>query len=108
LRHLGSLKHLAWLTLKGSQVTDAGIAHLKALPRLNTLKLNNAQVTDQCLATLESMKILQLELRNTKISAEGLKRLKVSDPHDQEAPPQQDAPSHPQQEAPPLDNPFSK
>jgi hypothetical protein len=49
---LKRLKKLRYLTLHGSQVTDAGIGHLKELNDLRTIDLGGTRVTKAGLAKL--------------------------------------------------------
>jgi hypothetical protein len=49
---LGQLSDLQFLSLDGTQVTDAGLAHLKGLNGLKWLKLTKTSVTDAGVAKL--------------------------------------------------------
>lgn len=47
LKSLGSLSHVRWLYLTGTNVTDEGVVHLKSLVNLEYLSLRNSKVTSQ-------------------------------------------------------------
>ena len=71
------LSELKRLELRGTQVTDAGLAHLKALAGLQTLALKGTAVTDAGLAHLKGLVSLQiLVLNNTAVTDAGLAHLK--------------------------------
>jgi WD40 repeat protein len=84
----GGLKHLRGMTklrtlelnhLKG--VTDEGLAELSVLSNLNRLSLPGTGVSDAGLAHLCRIKTLtSVYLNRTKVTAEGVKRLKASLP----------------------------
>jgi hypothetical protein len=63
--------------LKGSTVTDAGLAYLAGLKRLQSLNLANTKVTEAGLAHLKGLTELQsLSLYATKVTGPGLVNLK--------------------------------
>ena len=47
------MTQLEQLGLRGTQVTDAGLAHLKSLTKLESLDLQDTQVTDASVAELQ-------------------------------------------------------
>ena len=51
--HLKGLTSLQTLDLRGSQITDTGLAHLKGLTGLQTLYLRSTKVTDAGVAELK-------------------------------------------------------
>ncbi|MDB5336523.1 MAG: hypothetical protein JWN70_2142 [Planctomycetaceae bacterium] len=79
LAHLKDCKILANLTLTHTNVTDAGLALLKDLPHLTYLNLHQTQVSDAGLVHLKGLK--HLILKETQVTAEGVKKLAVTLPH---------------------------
>ncbi|MCH8804975.1 MAG: hypothetical protein IH986_02675 [Planctomycetes bacterium] len=72
LAHLKGLAGLNWLWLSGTEVTDAGLAHLKGLAGLHVLSLVGTQVTDAGLAHLKGLAGLQwLYLTDTQVTSAG-------------------------------------
>ena len=60
LRALQPLKHLKTLALgdlKGTKVTDNGLALLRFLPQLEALSLLNLEITDSVLASLAAIAV---------------------------------------------------
>jgi RNA polymerase sigma factor (sigma-70 family) len=75
---LKGVRQLRYLSLYGSQVTDAGLAHLQRLTTLQDLDLAVTKVTDGGLAKLKGLKQLQsLNLLATNISDAGLAHLRA-------------------------------
>ena len=78
------------MSLRESLITDRGLAHLKALPELEDLDLDATLITDaglehlralraglQYIETIETLSNLEgLNTRRTKVTPEGLARLK--------------------------------
>src|SRR5262249_25118598 len=74
---VGELQQLVYLSLMGTQITDAGLAHLKGLARLDKLVLGQTGITDAGLAHLLGMPRLQeLGLWDLSITDKGLQQLK--------------------------------
>lgn len=80
---ISELKNLRTLDLHKSQYfTDKGIAALKALPSLTKLELSYTRVTDGAIESLTELKGLKtIHLTGTRISADGLARLKAALPN---------------------------
>lgn len=80
LRHLSKISNLANLfsvSLKPSNVTDAGLMACRELHQMEYLTLNNTQITDAGLVHLKGMtKLKLLALTQTAISGEGLRHVK--------------------------------
>jgi hypothetical protein len=69
-------KHVLWVDLARSQVTDAGAATLAKLSSLERLHLENTKLTDAGLAQLAGLKSLEyLNVYGTKITDAGLGKL---------------------------------
>jgi len=65
-----------WISLAGTQVTDAGLRHLKPLPHLRELSLNSTSVTDAGLAQLTGLvRLERLWLDYTGVTDEGLRHV---------------------------------
>jgi formylglycine-generating enzyme required for sulfatase activity len=81
LVHLKGLTKLTWIALSGPAVTDAGLVHLQRLPNLTGINLSGAHVNDAWLKQLHGLSKLRiLELRDTKVTAEGIAALKKALP----------------------------
>jgi hypothetical protein len=76
---LAGLKGLKSLGLvHGAQITDAGIAHLKGLANLQRLELDGTGITDAGLAHLNRMsQLITLNLSRTSVSDAGMAHLKA-------------------------------
>lgn len=73
---LEQLKHLQFLSLEKSSVTDAGLAHLSDLTNLKQLSLRDTNITDLGLKHLKGLSSLtELDLEKTKITNAGLEHL---------------------------------
>lgn len=102
LEQLGGLPKLRSLSLNRTSITDSGLRHLRALPKLKSLAIGYSRVTGQGLVCLQGLTEVSLEgadvtdasldflrqlpklvcvnLRNTKIAAEAVRRLEQSLP----------------------------
>ncbi len=70
-----------YVSLFGTQITDAGLVHLERLPGLEWLGLSNTQITDAGLVHLEGLTSLQsLGLIDTQITDAGVTKLKEALP----------------------------
>jgi Leucine-rich repeat (LRR) protein len=77
LQALGAMKRPAELSLKGTQVSDAGLFHLRGWAGLQRLVLDGLPITDAGLAALEGLPALtDLSLRGTQVDDAGLALLK--------------------------------
>jgi len=63
------------LDLRGTQVTDAGLAHLKELPNLHWLKLDDTQITNAGLVHLSELQSLGVLSLGPNITDAGLAHL---------------------------------
>ena len=81
LAHLGRLSRLRELDLSGCAIEGPGLVNLHGLP-LQWLKLNDTPLTDVSIAALTGLSkgILVIELRGTKLSPEGLMKIKQAFP----------------------------
>jgi Leucine-rich repeat (LRR) protein len=77
LQHLAQLPHLQELTLKSTDITDAGLAPIGNLRRLRSLELrNNRGITGNGLADLARLRHLEsLDLTDTKVRDDGVAQL---------------------------------
>jgi hypothetical protein len=76
MRHIASFKHLRYLVLGKTEVTDAGLRHLSELHNLKHLTLNNTNITDSGLTHVGALTNLKiLSLAGTEITDEGLGHL---------------------------------
>ncbi|QGQ23656.1 protein kinase [Gimesia benthica] len=82
LKHVGQVLGLQELLLDScKEISSAGIGHLVSLPRLRFLDLNETQIDDSAISHLKKMKGLRvLKIYNTKITADGAKRLQSALP----------------------------
>ena len=82
MEHLKNLTNVTNLGLEGTQVTDAGLEHLKGLTNLSfLLGLSGTKITDAGLEHLKGLKKLKyVSLQNTKVSQEGVDKLKKALP----------------------------
>ncbi len=101
LQYLAGLSRLQRLTLKGTRITDAALKHLEGLTRLQELDLSGepggffasmgftnsiptvpSRITDAGLQNLQGLSSLQkLNLRLTKVTEEGVKKLQQALPN---------------------------
>jgi hypothetical protein len=83
LRYIADFKKLYALILDGTHVTDEGLKHLEGLTNLEEwLGLVGTDVTDAGLKHLEGLaKLRSLNLRQTKVTAEGVRELKRALPN---------------------------
>jgi hypothetical protein len=71
-----------WVTLKSSEVTDAGLEHLKGLAKLQRLSVSYTKVSDAGLEHLKGLTHLRLlDLWGTKVTDAGVKRLQQALPN---------------------------
>ena len=69
-------KHIVWLDLARSKVTDAGLASAAAMTNLERLHLENTSITDAGVAKLAGLKNLEyLNLYATKVTDAGIAKL---------------------------------
>jgi hypothetical protein len=81
LAQLQHLKNLEYIGLGGTNVTDRGIAYLNALPKLQYISATNLNITDAAFESFTKMTALRdLELSNTRVSREGIDRLRQAMP----------------------------
>ena len=81
LANLAGLTSLVRLHLEKTKISDAGLVHLKPLANLEYLNLYGAPVTDAGLANLEGLKKLKkVFLWETKVTDEGCNKLKAAVP----------------------------
>lgn len=74
---LATLQDLQSLELQGANISDKGVAHLAKLGALAELGLNNTSITDAGLAHLKNNTVLEsIQLNGTKITDVGLDHLK--------------------------------
>eukprot|EP00913_Durusdinium_trenchii_P005630 g5248.t1 len=77
LAHLKEKTQLKWLDISGTRINDAGLAHLKGMTKLEWLDLNETRITNAGLVYLREMtKLEMLDLSSTKITDGGLVNLK--------------------------------
>ncbi len=77
LESLSGLKHLVFLSLVCSKVTDAGLVHVKGLTQIGHLKLDYSEVSDAGLEHLDGLNnLVILSLTHTKVTDAGLEHLK--------------------------------
>ena len=81
LAHLANIKSLTQLHLERTAVTDAGLAHLSGLENLEYLNLYGTQITDAGLAHLQNLKKLKkLYVWQTGVTKAGAEQLTASIP----------------------------
>ncbi len=70
------------LDLDGTQITDAGLVHLQRIPKLTSyVGLSNTSITDEGIDALSQLKkVRQINLTATKVTAQGVARLKAALP----------------------------
>jgi internalin A len=79
LQTLKSLKNLRRLDLRGSSITDSGLANLSGLHELRELSLSRAAVSDAGLKHLTNLEWLALSntaVTTTAVTTSGAKALK--------------------------------
>lgn len=76
MEHIGKLTTLKNLKLQGNYVTDAGIHHLENLKNLERLDLWGAPFSDKVFDHIEGLDLVQLEIDQTRMSIDGMKKLK--------------------------------
>jgi hypothetical protein len=80
LAYLAGMAQLQSLSLKKTRITDGGLAYLMGFRGLRRLDLAGTSVTDAGIEQLASMSLLFLDLRNTKMTPDGIRRLKAALP----------------------------
>ncbi|MFO0911856.1 MAG: hypothetical protein U0795_02780 [Pirellulales bacterium] len=81
-RDLSQLKHLRYLGLQGTNATDQTVAAISSMKGLRRLRLGHNHVTDACIDDLSELTNLDnLGIQNTRISKEGLEKLRQALPH---------------------------
>ena len=76
LKPLANMPLLVSINLRGTAITNAGLAHLKQAKSLKRLHLEKTQITDEGLAHLAALENLEyLNLYGTAITDAGLKHL---------------------------------
>lgn len=76
LANISNQKTLVRLHLEKTKITDKGLEQLKGLEKLEYLNLYGTEITDAGLAHLEGLKKLKnLYLWQTKVTSEGVKKL---------------------------------
>ncbi|MEK6259440.1 MAG: hypothetical protein AABP62_12555 [Planctomycetota bacterium] len=72
LAALKGLDHVTELNLSGTTVSDAHVRYVNEVGPLLILNLSKTAVTDAALAQLEAGNLTQLDVTNTKVTAEGV------------------------------------
>jgi hypothetical protein len=81
LEDIARLSRLTMLDLNGnSHLTDAGIIKLGALKNLPFLMLKGTQLTDAGLASLAPLKLIGLDVTGTQVTTQGINAFKASSP----------------------------
>jgi Leucine Rich repeat len=76
LKQLPRIEFACWLNLRGSQVTNTGLAALRSQPRLLTLDLSDTKITGDGLKELaESESLVDLRLGDTAVRDTDLEQL---------------------------------
>lgn len=81
LASLRSLKNLKLLKLSWTEVTDNGLSHLTTLNRLEVLELDGTQTTDAGLVYLKGLTSLRRLRPNSKMTDNGVGKLRKSLPN---------------------------
>ncbi len=77
LNLIGKIISLDELSLDNTSITDEGIKQINNLNQLNSLWLVNTNITDHAIETLLNLpRLTEIDVRGTRISADGLRRLK--------------------------------
>lgn len=78
LAHVGCLRHLERLFLRGTKVGDAGLPHLSAFTDLRYLSLAGTRLTDEGVKHLQGLKKIEmLDICDTSVSDAGIAQLKT-------------------------------
>jgi serine/threonine protein kinase len=78
---LRGLKHLKWLRLDSTPITDEALRHVAALTELEQLYLDGTAVSDMGLRHLTGLpKLRVLNLHGTKVTADGVAALRLALP----------------------------
>lgn len=80
LANLAGMQWLDSIDLSYTPVGDAGLIHLRSLSHVHDLRLDHTNVGDASIPTLLAMRLQQVSLAATKVSPQGLHRLKASIP----------------------------
>lgn len=81
LRHLKTLNELQILYLSSTQITDTGLEHLKGLNKLQSLNIIGPRITDAGLVHLETLINLEtLRLNDTQVTDAGVAELQKALP----------------------------
>lgn len=81
LKLIANWPRICMISLRGTNISDAGLAHLKPLTELRDLTLAETRITDAGLAHLREFKSLQnLDLMGTRVTAAGIRELQAALP----------------------------
>lgn len=78
--HLIEFPSLVLLDISGTQVTAAGLHRLQEFSQLTKLKLRDLPVDDNILAELSKLPLVELDLRDTPVTTDGVQRYRRSHP----------------------------
>ncbi len=83
LQHIPEMIYLVKLSLKGNNIDNNSLEQLTKLPMLKSLDLSkNKNITDDAYETMRRMSgVINLELKDTGVSAETIKKLSVDLPN---------------------------
>jgi hypothetical protein len=80
LARLSDRSFLSGLELSRTRVTDRGLEYLVRLPDLRVLRLRGTAVSDAAVPLLSRMPLMTLDVRDTRITAAGVKALREALP----------------------------
>jgi serine/threonine protein kinase len=80
VRHLAGLKNLSELRLDRSRITDASMPTLAGLQKLRVVNLTGTAITDAGIGKLSAHKFSFLHLGGTKVTSDGVKKLRAALP----------------------------
>ena len=80
LRHLAASERVGCLSLAHTAISDVGLEHLAGLPKLYSLDLEGTKITDAALPLLEEMKVREVNVSNTRVTAAAKKAMQAQAP----------------------------
>jgi hypothetical protein len=77
---ISKLEFARGISLSDSNICDSDLALFSSMKNLHCLELSNTTISDEGLTQLHSLKLIQINLFNTRVTADGINALKSAIP----------------------------